>query len=247
VFLPTGPPEAPPAELLAELCRITEGGGRVVCHLVGRRGTAGLESFAREAARAGFTATTVIPVLRGGEGVPALRLRRVLRGRGLLAFWRGFATSLLDTHVVVLCKGVFLPTTRRPGELAGRIEVAPRRDGDEPLWLEATFGTLTHLHCRLQNLGDTRWLGGEPTATEPGITRIVLHLGHAQAPADRMVPWHRVALPRDLDPGQRLDLEIDLPELPEPGDYRLGLGLEAVGVGAFGPECPGIELRLQVR
>lgn len=247
VFLPTGPPDAPPAEVLAELCRITETGGRVVCNLPARRGTAGLESFAREAQRAGFTATTVVPVARGAAEVPAMRLRRLLRGRGLLAFWHNFTASLLAAHVVVLSKGVFVPTTRRPGKLAGRLEVAPRREGDEPLWLEAAAGTVAQLHCRLHNLGDTLWLGGEPTANAPGTTRLTLRLGHAQAPVERMVPWHQLALPRDVGPGEVLEVEIELPELPEPGDYRLGLGLEAVGLGAFGPECPGIELRLQVR
>jgi SAM-dependent methyltransferase len=253
LLLPSGPPpDAPPAELAADLFRVTRRGGRIVLRLAVRpgrgRATAALESFAREARRAGFTAVTVVPWSSGAHEILAEGLRRFLGGRGLLAFWRRFSREqLAGHHTLILSKGTFVPSTRRPGRLAGRIEVPPRRDGHEPLWLEAEAGTATKLGCRLHNLGDTRWLGGPRIAGELGSTRLALRLGHAHAPQSAMVPWHHLDLPRDVAPTEVLEIEIELPELPVPGDYRLGLALEAEGRGAFGAECPEVELRLQVR
>lgn len=248
LLLPAGlPPEVPPAELAAELFRVTRAGGRLVLRLSARPGSKVLGSFAREAVRAGFSAVSVVPGSAGAFEVPAERFRSFLRGRGLLAFWRSFGRAQLAGQTVIVSKGPFVPTTRRPGRLAGAIEVPPRRDGDEPLWLQAEAGTVASLCCRLHNLGDTRWLGGERGSGELGATRLALRLGDAQRSASAMVPWLALDLPRDLAPAEVLEMEIGLPELPAPGDYRLGLGLEAQGIGPFGPECPGVELRLQVR
>lgn len=252
LLLPVGPPlETPPAEFLAELHRVTRAGGRVVLRLPARRlfrrRTGGIEAFAREARRAGFSAVSVVPWSAGGHEVPAERFAGFLGGRGLLEFWQSFAAAQLAAPLLILSKGVFVPTTRRPGRLAGRIEVLSRREGDEPLWLEAQTGVAASVHCRITNLGDTCWLGGERSAGEIGATRLALRLGPAQGPASALTPWHGLPLPADLLPGERVEIEIELPAVPEPGDYRLGLGLEAEGIGPFGSECPGVELRLQVR
>jgi hypothetical protein len=130
---------------------------------------------------------------------------------------------------IVLHKGPWVPTTRRPETLDARIEIlAPRPP------LAAAAGEALRVRVRVVNRGDTRWLA---TAVERrGWTRLGIHLyrDDGETPAGEALDfdWLRVALPRDLDPGEEATVDVELPLLA-PGSYRLVFDLVAERVCWF--------------
>ncbi len=246
-----------PAEVLREMARLLPDGGLVaMCepgpgHAVtedSRREveTTGvleneivveeLDAMAREA---GFTEVGLVPVsLEGMRPVPAAEVRGVAGTEALLEMW---AAAGRGTRYLVLHKGRWYPTTRRPGELRAAIEPL---DPAPPLSLAP--GESGRLRVRIRNLGDTRWLA--TTVERPGWTRLGGHLWGGARGELLDFDWLRVALGADLDPGGERTLEVELPPFERPGRYRLVLDLVAEGVTWFAEKgSPTTEVPVEVR
>ncbi|HSL84090.1 MAG TPA: class I SAM-dependent methyltransferase [Thermoanaerobaculia bacterium] len=186
-----------------------------------------LEELDAAARRAGFTEVNLLPVrLSAVREVPVRDLGRAAESRALLDQWLHLHKG---PYYLVLHKGPWVPTTRRPDRLAAGIELlAPRSP------LRAAPGRPLAVRVRVANRGDTRWLA---TAVErPGWTRLGAHLYLAagEGPGELVDPdWLRASLPGDLGPGEAASFEVELPPLREPGDYLLVFDLVAEQVTWF--------------
>lgn len=105
-------------------------------------------------------------------------------------------------------------------------------------------GAPLQLSLRAHNAGDTAWLSSTPD----GAGAVALG-GHLLAEDGTVLDWDffRLGLPRDVDPGQHVDLACGFAAPPESGRYRLRVDLVADRVGWF--ESWGslpIELLLEV-
>lgn len=235
-----------PGQLLAEMSRVLIDGGIVAMSEPGRHHSAApgsrreveetgvlendvvIEELAAEARRFGFTRTTVVPLTLAGTGeVPADDYLAFLRGRGMQDHWLHQARELLSHHFILLYKGEYRPTTRRPARL--RAEIDP--GAAKTTALRAAAGEPATLSVRLVNLGDTVWLAHPDD--ERGWTRLGVHLHHAGDGELVDFDWHRAELPADVPAGGRCELEVTLPPLVEQGDYRLVLDLVAEHVTWF--------------
>jgi SAM-dependent methyltransferase len=186
-----------------------------------------LEDVAALARRCGFSAVNVIvasPFVR--REIPARDLGRFMGGKGFTEYWKALCAGLEAHHYILCYKGDPAPTTVRPGRLTASIQI----EGDEVVRLAA--GQPPRARVRVLNAGDTRWLRGEAAGT--GWTRIGAHLYEAAEPR-RLVDfdWHRADLPRDVDPGQDVMVDLDLPPLPRPGVYLVVLDLVIEGMTWF--------------
>ncbi len=256
------------AEILGEMARLLPDGGRVVMCEPGP-GHAETEDSRREvettgvleneivldeleaaAREAGFAEVGLVPVsLEGARPVPVGDLDRVAGTEAFLELWADFGRG---TRYLVLQKGTWHPTTRRPGELRAEIEVL---EPAGPLRLAPGEGG--RLRLRVVNRGDTRWLA--TTVERPGWTRLGVHLHRAgeggpsgpsgQPGSDELLDfdWLRVSLGADVDPGEERAVEVALPPLEAPGAYRLVLDLVAEGIVWFEQKgSPTTEIRAEV-
>lgn len=200
-----------------------------------------VEEIEEKALACGFARATLLPLtLQYAPEVPASGLRDFLTGRGIVEYWARWSASLLSGHFILLYKGEYRPTTRKPGKLIAEIV---RTDGGPRLVARA--GERAAVHCRVTNKGDTRWLHHEHG--EFGCTRLGAHLYvEGSARAGDNFDWHRTELPRVLDPGESVDLEVRFPPLPA-GRYRVVLDLVAERVTWFAQlRSPTLELALEV-
>ncbi|MEM7051235.1 MAG: glycosyltransferase family 4 protein [Acidobacteriota bacterium] len=113
-----------------------------------------------------------------------------------------------------------VPTSIAWGEMAGSLEV----DGTGHDWHE---GERRRLRLRLRNGGACRWL-----AARRGAGGVALEVRLETARGDLMagVPW--LPLPRDLDRGEEVELEV--PVRRPPGRCRLVIEPRVVGGASFG-------------
>jgi SAM-dependent methyltransferase len=83
-----------------------------------------------------------------------------------------------------------------------------------------------HIELRIDNTGQAAWLS--TNIHEYGIVRVGTHLydRHAKLMA---IDHSRHDLPRDVDPGESIDITIEVP-LPADGDFVVGIDLVAEGV-----------------
>lgn len=201
-----------------------------------------LDELATAAEAAGFSRLSLLPVnLTGLKEVPARQAVDFARGRGFFEFWPNWASHLMTMYYLLLYKGDYVPSTRRPGHLAVRIEVlgAPNRLVTSPT-------TAAAFRCRVTNVGDTRWLTDAGGVL--GWTRLGVHLYPAGSDKALDFDWHRVDLPHEVEPGGALELAVVLPVLAEPGEYRLVLDLVAEEVTWFAQRGSStVELRLTIR
>jgi SAM-dependent methyltransferase len=234
-----------PAEILREMARLLTDGGIVAMSEPGP-GHSLAETSVREvettgvleneivlgeldtdARGAGFTGAFLVPIsLTAVREVPVGALGSVSETAIFLDQWRSLH---LGPHYIILHKGAWRPTTRRPERLDARIEIlAPRGP------LRTVAGQALALLVRVSNRGDTRWLA---TAVEKaGWTRLgaSLHRLTGEAAGELVsFDWLRASLPRDLDPGEEATFEVELPRVEEPGDYRLVFDLVAERVVWF--------------
>ncbi len=247
-------------EILVELCRVLGDGGVVAMCEPGRRhsrqphsrlemdrhGVLENEILVEElevlALRCGFSRLCVVPVTVSSPlEVPPRELAAFLRGEGLGNFWRSLCNDIRDSPYIVIYKGDFVPTSRLPQRLAARVE---KVGGGGTV--AAAAGTPARLRFRLTNTGDTRWLAA--IDGQPGWTRLGAHLYRAgDGSAELEFDWCRWRLPRDVDPGERVELDVELPGLAEPGEYRVVLDLVAEEILWFARhDSPTLELRLVV-
>jgi SAM-dependent methyltransferase len=234
-----------PEEILRELARVLTPGGIVVMAEPGA-GHAHHEESVREveetgvlenevlleeldemAQRAGFDEPALVCLsLVAATEVPFSKLGTWAESGALLDQWHALHDG--RRRYIVLHKGPWVPTTRRPQTLNARIEILEPRG---PLACRAG-GEMLRLRVRIVNRGDTRWLA---TAVERrGWARLGVHLYRDDGEAGEAVDfdWLRISLPRDVDPGEEVALEVELPPL-EPGTYRLVFDLVAEQVCWF--------------
>ena len=231
-------------ELLLEMRRVLRADGLVAMSEPGRgHGTAehsleeagstgvlenelALPDLAALAEACGFEAVNVIvatPLVT--PEVPARDLPAFMGGRRFARYWKAFCSALEQHHYIVLHKGSPQVTTRRPGRLSARFDMgsgtATARAGERlPLTLHVT------------NAGDALWLSAEKGGL--GWTRLGAHLLTATEPR-RVIDfdWHRSSLPRDVAPGDRVRLDLDLPALESPGAYVVVFDLIVEGMAWF--------------
>ena len=173
----------------------------------------------------GFSRMTVVPInLPLSVEVPASRLRDFLLGRELYHYWELWATAIQSSTYIVLYKGEYQPTTRNPDNPRARIEPAIDR-GRVPA------GSPIPLHVRLTNTGDTRWLSGTPD--QRGTTQLAARLHRTGPDACIDAEWSRTLLPRDVPTGEDVTLDITLPTIDTPGEYRIVLDVIAEHVCWF--------------
>jgi hypothetical protein len=112
-----------------------------------------------------------------------------------VAFDAFLLQSLLSHPVLVLAKGQRAIDSRMPRTLRARIDPSLAREGAR------VRGVVT-----VVNEGDTLWLKG---ADEPGIVRLGLQL---LSPERRLIlmDFARSVLPRDVAPGERLEVPVDV-------------------------------------
>jgi tRNA (mo5U34)-methyltransferase len=81
-------------------------------------------------------------------------------------------------------------------------------------------GARTAYRFRVENAGAARWLSAGAGAEGRGAVRLGAHLARADG---EEVAWDygRASLPRDLDAGESVSVEIELRAPDEPGDYRI--------------------------
>lgn len=174
-----------------------------------------LEDVAALARDCGFAEVTVVvasPFTR--MQVEASRLGAFMGGRGFTDYWRELSGSLEAHHYIVGYKARPARTTRRPSRIAADLQLA---DGAS---LTERIGSPVHVRIRVENTGDTTWLGGD----EPrgGWTRLGAHLYREDGSGARELvayDWWRSGFPGDVSPGARMLTEADLPALSEPGTY----------------------------
>ncbi len=235
-----------PGEILAEMHRVLRFGGIVgmrepgPAHSTSEKSLAEtrdhgvLESFVdprtidRVAQEVGFSRGTVVPItLDRSLEVPIPELAEFMRGKYLRAYWERLSEDLRDHSFLLLYKGAGTPDSRAPEILAAEIE--PTKE-IEPLVLRV--GEPGRLRVRVGNTGDTIWLADIPG--QSGWVRLGLSLHTADAEASLLErDWHRGVLPHDVEPGGEALVDLELPPLAEPGEYRVVVDLVAEEIAWF--------------
>jgi SAM-dependent methyltransferase len=184
-----------------------------------------LEDLAVAAAAAGFTsARVVIAAYPPWPQIPADQLRGFFGGKGFGHYWKDLTAALDAHHDLLLFAGETAATTRNPRQLSATIQLTQRSR------LEGTaVGESAHLVFQIHNTGDTRWLS---TPSAPGWTRLGIHLLNNQG-TSLDFDWLRVDLPRDVEPGDRLEVRATLPAVSTAGQYVLSVDLVVEGVTWF--------------
>lgn len=255
------------AEILREMARVLRPGGVVAMVEPGRRHSLTadsqkemdetgvlendivVEELAALAARCGFTRTTVVPVnLAATIEIPAEGLEGFLKGRGFRQFWTHQARHLLVEHYILLYKGEYRPTTRRPGRLVAEIELPglePGPEGKDVPVLQADSGTPLGLRCRVTNRGDTLWL--PESAGRPGCTYLGAHLYRGDDTKALDYDWYRAPLKDPVEPDDEVLLDLELPAIDAPGTYRVVFDLVAEDVLWFTQKgSPTRTVRLEI-
>jgi len=190
-----------------------------------------VEDLAKLARQEGFTRTTVVPInLYGATEVPAEELIEFVRGKKLAEWWCLMAPHLLNEHYIFLHKRPFVPDTRAPATLRADIAAEVPEGENE---LTARVGEPVTFRCRVQNTGDTIWL---PTsAGRPGCTQLAVYLAPHPDDPDATVErdWHRVEIEQEVEPGETVSLDVELPPFEDAGERGLVLDMVAEGVTWF--------------
>ena len=184
-----------------------------------------IEDIAELAIASGFTATRVViasntPVAEIDAGA----LRSFMGGRGFSRYWKQLCAALDSHHYILLFAGDAAPTTKRPKLLRAQIGAVQAISPANTL----ARGEAAEIAVELQNAGDTRWLAA---ADAPGWTRVGAHLYDGAEPRSLVdYDWLRIALPRDVAPGDRVRVNARLPGIHRPGDYVIVFDLVIEGV-----------------
>jgi ubiquinone/menaquinone biosynthesis C-methylase UbiE len=190
--------------------------------------------LARVCRDAGFSRTVVRPVAELSHGLtrilppypflrhaPRLFVSKCLR-RVLATVVERTLNCFTPLHVVVAMKGTPYADSRRPDTMVARFEVVDvpaTVRGDRP----------TPIRVRVLNTGLTRW---QAEAAEGGLGRV--RLGVSRLDGNRRIQdldFLRVSLTHDVVPGERVELEAELPPLPQqagPASLRLDMVSEGV-------------------
>lgn len=246
------------AEILREMARVLKDGGVVaMCEPGAGHGSSELskleedewgvlendifvEELEKLARDNGFARLNVVPInLPLSSEIPAHRLRDFLSGKELRQYWSQWSQAFQDVNYILIYKGDYLPTTRNPQTPWARIEPLAEQ-------VDMKTGESAALGVRLTNTGDTRWL--TENRDQPGWTRLGAHL-HGREPGTPALDydWYRGELPHDVLPGQEVMLDVKLPAIDTPGEYRAVFDLVAEQVLWFAHRnSPVAELSIKV-
>ncbi len=245
-------------EILAELVRVLRPGGRCVMAEPGEghahadasefdaqnfgvlENDLVLEELLERVRRAGFDQVQVKPY----PDVPILVLSgaahlRLLAGDHSLFPMNHMIDSLKQFHLLILLKGQPTRDSRNPNLLRARITVP------EGTRLAGRAGTLVGFPIQVENTGDTTWLAAE-NRTTGGYVGVGGHLLDASGQTIR-IGFLTERLPRDVAPGERVELSssFGLPE--QAGRFLLRLDLVADGIAWFSQKgSPTTDVAMEV-
>jgi tRNA (mo5U34)-methyltransferase len=141
-----------------------------------------------------------------------------------------FPSVQSDRYVFLCRKRQPFPDSRMIAYLGGRLTFLSGPSQTQPTEI-VTF------RIRAENTGYARWLRGDNTGTEKGSVHMVTHVLRAVSPSreksrrdpesPEIVFWYHAGafLPRDIAPGETVDLEIAVRAPEEPGEYILAFDL----------------------
>jgi SAM-dependent methyltransferase len=246
-----------PREMLGELHRVTRAGGRVVmaepgaghadsASAVFESGHYGvlenelvLEQLLADARTVGFDDVEVKPY----PEVDTLTLSapahlQLLAGDHSLYPLHQVVASMRELHVVAMLKGRALRDSRKPGTLRAAI----RTGGGA---VDGHAGKEARIPVTVENTGDTLWLAVEDLVVG-GYVCLGGHLHDAVGCAPRIGHFTQ-RLPRDVAPGETVEMEATVP-LPEAaGSYVLRLDMVDARVTWFSQVgSPTCDLKLRI-
>jgi len=182
-----------------------------------------LEDLVTAASAAGFTsARVVVAPYPPWPQIPADQLRAFFGGKGFSKYWKDLTAGLDAHHDLLLFAGDTDVTTRNPRRLSAAIKLTSLPGG-------AVVGETATLVFHVHNAGDTTWLSAP---SRPGWTRLGLHLLDSRG-TSLDFDWLRVDLPRDVAPGDGLEIRGTLPAIAATGQYILSADLVVEGVTWF--------------
>ncbi len=229
-------------EILEEIARVLKPGGRAVFGEPGEghshsdqslfeSGNTGVlendldvADVERKALRAGFTRVLLKPYPRPSLALPAADYRRLIAGEEALYPMALLREDLRHFYVFILEKGAPCHDSRNPRRLRAAIAL------DGPPRLVGRARALVPFRARVRNEGDTLWLAQE--RPEGGFVTLGASVyGQGGRLLERAVVDGR--LPRDVAPGDQVELEGRLQMPAPPGRYLLKLDLVDEHVGWF--------------
>ncbi len=199
------------------------------------------EKIFEAARRHGFTDIRFAPFAGLVQSHSLEDYLRIVRRRPRRSVVRDLLSSLTRetqaNSIFFLHKGPYQADSRSPTglahELTASAEPSPLKTGT-PFWVAATA----------KNAGTAKWL--HTNHVEHGVVKLGLHLEDREG-RTLSYDFYRQALPRDVAPGETVDLRLDA-VLDKAGDYTLTLDLVAEQVAWF--ESSGsrpVHLRISVR
>ena len=115
------------------------------------------------------------------------------------------------------CAGLFAADTTAAGNPVADVGTARGAVDVRPPDVVPSFRE-SRIAVTLANHGDATW---PATAVDPRRRFMVAYSWQPVAEAAEPTPWRRVLLPRDVAPGERIDVQAWVWPPREPGDYRL--------------------------
>jgi SAM-dependent methyltransferase len=231
-------------EILAELFRVLRPGGRAVLAEPGEghahadasefdarsfgvlENDLVLDDLLERVRRAGFSDVQVKPY----PDVPILLLSdaahlRLLAGDHSLFPMNHMIDSLKQFHLLILLKGQPTRDSRNPNLLRAKISVP------EGTCLAGGAGTLAGVTVQVENTGDTTWLAAEDRLTG-GYVGVGGHLLDAAGRTIR-IGFMTERLPRDVAPGESVEVRSSFGLPGQAGRFLLRLDLVADGIAWF--------------
>ncbi len=223
-------------EVLGEMARVLRMGGRVVMAEPGEHHShmdqshmemerfgvlendIHFDELAAKARAAGFTQVLVKPY-PGPETLTFTeeQFLSFMGGRDSVYPVHAVRARLHDFLLIVLGKGDEKPDSRAPGLLRARIELP-----DTPGRITAEPGATLTLKVRITNFGDTLWL--HEIDAVGGYVALAAHLlsGSGEMLSHSLA---RAGLPKDVPPGDSVEVDIDIPLPTAIGEYTLRFDL----------------------